>query len=86
MKCQEVGEMMELTLNDLRLKVWKRYKVGQTINMRIRTEDGSKIKRRLKAKIIKFNPHNVVCEINGCIETFTYSDMERYTKIERAAG
>ena len=77
---------MELTLNDLRLKVWKKYKVGKTINMRIKTEDGSKIKRRFKAKIIKFNPHNVVCKVNGYIETFSYSDMERYTRIEKAAG
>lgn len=70
-----------MTLNDLRLMIWQTYKVGQVLNLMIHTEDGSKVKKSIKALIVKFNPYTVICKVNGRLESFTYQDLENFTRV-----
>ena len=63
-------------------KIQQRYKIGQIVNMRRRSDDG-KILKRFKVKILGFYPYFVLTERNGFRECFTYCDFEQLTAIKK---
>ena len=71
-----------MNLKQLKEKAFSKYAAGQTINMRKRDYHGN-IVGRFKAKIVKFLPYIVQCEVNGFIECFTYGDFNDATSIKR---
>lgn len=63
-------------------KIQQRYKIGQTVNMRQRNDDG-KILKRFKVKILGFYPNFVLTERKGFKECFTYWGFEQLTAIKK---
>ena len=67
-----------MTQNEIRKLIFKKYSIGQVVNMRKYNEKGEII-RRLKAEIVQFYGYHVLCKIRGHLESFTYWDMMMLT-------
>lgn len=63
-----------MTAIEAKEKILNKYFIGQVVNLRFRTDQG-KIMARKKAKILKYYPHLILCEVDNCRESFTYSDF-----------
>lgn len=63
-----------MTIEDYKEKVMSKYFEGQEVNLRIRDTKGKIIERK-KAKILKYYPHLILCEVDRNKESFTYSDF-----------
>ncbi len=75
---EEKPAEIHMTLDSCKEKILSKYFAGQVVNLRFRTDQG-KIMARKKAKILKFYPHHVLCEVDNCRECFTYADLNGLT-------
>ena len=67
-----------MTLSEIKAKVLSKYKVGQTVKIKIK--DGRAAQTGTSnAEIIKFYPHHVLCLVDNCRECFTYADLNGLT-------
>ena len=71
-----------MTLSEIKEKILSKYKIGQVVNLRYRTDKG-KIKERRKAKIIKFYPCHVLCKVDNYHECFTYVELGLLTQYKK---
>ena len=63
-----------MTPMELKEKVLSKYKVGQTVKIKIK--DGRAAQTGTSnAEIIKFYPHHILCKMDNCLESFTYYDF-----------
>ena len=63
-----------MTPIELKEKVLSKYKVGQTVKIKIK--DGRAAQTGTSnAEIIKFYPHHILCKMDHCLESFTYYDF-----------
>lgn len=63
-----------MTPIELKEKVLSKYKVGQTVKIKIKDGREAQIGTS-NAEIVKFYQHHILCKINNCHETFTYYDF-----------
>ena len=67
-----------MTAIEVKEKILNKYFIGQVVNLRFRTDQG-KIMVRKKAKVLRFYPHIILCEVDNCKESFTYTDFNGLT-------
>lgn len=65
-----------MTAIEAKEKILNKYFIGQVVNLRFRTDQG-KIMARKKAKILKYYPHFIMCEVDRNRESFTYGDFNK---------
>lgn len=68
-----------MTSEELRNEVQKKYNVGDIIILKT-WDNESKLKSKIKAKIIEFYPSYVLLEINGFKECYKYWDILNMTE------
>lgn len=79
---EEKPAEIHMALDSCKEKILSKYFTGQILNIRLRSQDG-KILERKKARIIKFYPHHVLCEVDNCRECFTYQDLHNLTTYKK---
>lgn len=67
-----------MTVKECKNKILHKYKVGQEVNLRIRTQDG-KISERKKAEIVRYYPNLVYCKVGAWHESFSYQELYHLT-------
>ena len=67
------------TTDDYKVKILKKYKIGQVVTLKYRDKE-KRVKEKRKAEIIKFYPHHVLCVVDNCRESFTYVDLAELTR------
>ena len=70
---------MIMTAIEAKEKILNKYAIGQEVNIRFRNDQG-KIMARKKARILKYYPHMIMCEVDRWQVSFTYGDFNRLIK------
>lgn len=69
-----------MTTEELRIRISKKYKSGQTVVMKKREPQTGRVIKKFKVKILCFYPYFVLTLHNGFKETFTYYDFYDLTR------
>jgi hypothetical protein len=73
-----------VTTEELRIRISKKYKAGQTVVMKKREPQTGRVIKKFKVKILGFYPRFVLTIRNGFNETFTYYDFYDLTRKDDA--